>query len=150
MGYTKKFQNYPNNNYSPFGGIRGSKMKFTKLQIEIINDRTELPCAMSEVLADEFGIGFNLAEDIVDENLPNLIKKLEAEKPLNMYEASLALDIATNRTYPDQANDAIGDNFPSPTDPIMTTQRANAIYASHENMVNKIERVLNQPKPCGT
>lgn len=114
-------------------------MKLTALQVTMIQHRLDVPDAMAEVLADDLDVTYETARDLVEENGPGLIAKLEQDEELNPVERALCEDIATDRTFADSAECAIGDHWPEDHDPIMSEQRARAIARSADELEEKLK-----------
>jgi hypothetical protein len=116
-------------------------MKLTKLQVEIFEYRLEVPCAMSEVLAEEMGLSFEEASELVEQYAPGLIEKIEGGESLNPIEKSLAMDIATENVFADIAYECIGFGWPCDSSPqVMTPLWHSRIVASKDSLNEKIEK----------
>ena len=116
-------------------------MRFTKLELEIINHRLEVPDAMGEVLQahlEEAGVevGDSEAFELVEKYAPDLVDKLETNGKLNPIEKELIFDIATSRTFSDAAKSCIGDIWDG--NRTMTASWSSRILNTEKNLNRKL------------
>ena len=111
-------------------------MHLTKLEIEIIEHRLEVPDAMAEVLADTVDISYEKAFDLYEERLPGLIAKIAADQPLDQWEVHAVRDVATDKTFADAADDAINSHWKDGKE--MTPQWASKIFNCSEALSEKL------------
>lgn len=108
-------------------------MKLTKLQIEIIQYRLDVPDAMAEVLAESQKIPFEEALKLVEQHAPDLIHKLQTDQQLNPVEVEMVKDIATDECYLCCCEDAIDQPNSG-----MTQQRYSQIARSYNQLTEKL------------
>lgn len=115
-------------------------MHLTKLEIEIIEHRLDVPDAMAEVLMAELpentSISYEQAFNLYEERLPGLIAKLTANEPLDQWEVHAVWDVATDKTFVDAADDAINSHWKDGKE--MTPQWAAKIFNCSEALSEKL------------
>tara|TARA_R110000803_G_scaffold206296_1_gene273487 strand:+ start:1130 stop:1513 length:384 start_codon:yes stop_codon:yes gene_type:complete len=122
-------------------------MKFTALQLNMINHRLEAPDAMAEVLAEELVTDYETAIGLVDRYAPKLIMMLEKNLAFGLITGSLLDDLKTDTCYLSCAESSIGDNWPdSKTGTPMTPFRFSRFMASHDSMVDKMNKAIRYPR----
>ena len=110
-------------------------MNLTKLQVEIIQYRLDVPDAMAEVLAESQRMTYEQAIELVEKYAPNLIYKLQADLPLYPAEVEMIRDIATDECYLACCESDIEDPRSE-----MTQRRYTQIERSYQNLRNKLSR----------
>lgn len=114
-------------------------VKFTGLQMDMINYRLEATEAMAEVLAEEIGATYEAALVLVERSAPGLIGKIERGEALNDIERSLAMDIATDTSYLSCSESCIGGDWPDSEDGSpMTAARHASFVRSHDALKEKL------------